>query len=257
MNIVAIHDLNEDKESLAKGLADAMGATVYEALARLRVPGMGPAVVAVFSAMEPAAGLLEKLRQAGFSASVLTEQEIESEQNASMVRRFSLGENELGVTTDKGDSLSISYKEAALILRGTAIISDSRTETTKTRKLSPELAVISGGMVMTKTIETVREVTTEARQGFFNLCARDGSILVFRENGLVYDSLGPAMKPSRMLNFGYLVSELRRRCPDALYDERLLNRAGQVALLGPSLNPEKHIAIATALLRKVLGRETV
>jgi hypothetical protein len=55
------------------------------------------------------------------------------------------------------------------------------------------------------------------------------------------------------LNFTYLISELRRRCPDALYDERLLSRAGQVALLGPSLNPEEHLIVATALLRKVLG----
>jgi hypothetical protein len=108
-------------------------------------------------------------------------------------------------------------------------------------------------MMITKTTKNVREVITEERQGFANLYAGDSSILIFRENGLVYDSLGSALKPSRALNFTYLISELCRRCPDALYDERLLSRAGQVALLGPSLNPEEHLIVATALLRKVLG----
>ena len=109
--------------------------------------------------------------------------------------------------------------------------------------------------MITKTTKNVREVTTEARQAFVTIYARDSSTFVFRENSLVYDSLGPAVQLTRAANFIYLVAELRRRCPDALYDERLLSRTGQATLLGPSLNPEENLIVATALLSKVLRDE--
>lgn len=253
MHIVAIHSLGDDKEGLAKELATVMGATVYEALARLRVPGSGPVTVAVFAENERATELLEKLQASGFKVSVLTAGEIEREARAFIVRRFSLGERDLGATAKTGESVSIPFPQIDLILRGTAIIQDVTTETVKKRSVSPGRAVLSGGMMITKTTENVREIVTEERQGFANLYTTDGSTLVFRENSLVYDSLGSALRPSRALNFTYLVSELRRRCPNALYDERLLSRANQVALLGPSLKPEDHLHAATALLRKVLG----
>lgn len=253
MHIVAVHSLNEDKEILAKALAAALGATLYEAVARLRVPGSGPITVAVFGEEEQALGLLKKLQATGFKASILTAAEIEMEGCAVIVRRFNLGESDLGVTAEEGDRISIPFQEIGLILRGTAINRDITTEIIKNRSLSPGRAILSGGMMITKTTKNVREVITDERQGFVNLYVRDGSILVFREKTLLYDSLGSALRPSRALNFTYLISELRRCCSDALYDERLLSRAGQVALLGPSLNPEEHLIVATALLRKVLG----
>lgn len=250
--IVALHSLKKDKEILAGALASALGLTMYEALARLRTPGYGPITVGVFAENERARQLAERLRSAGFKAQVLTGDEIETEGHAWIIRRFSLGEQELGITTEKGDSLSIPFQNIDLVLRGTMIVRDVATETVKNRSVSLERAVLSGGMVLTKTTKSVREVTNEERQGFVNLYAGDGSTLVFRENNLIYDSLGSALKPSRAANFTYLIAELRRHCPGAIYDERLLRRAGQVAILGPSLEPEEHLSVATALLAKVL-----
>ena len=252
MHVVAIHSLKNDKEILASTLAAVLGVTIYEALTRLHASGNGPLTVAVLAERERGVQLVERLQSAGFKASVLTAGEIESEGHARIVRRFSLGERELGVTTERGDSLSIPFQNIDLIIRGTAIVREVTTETVKNRSVSPGRAVLSGGMMITKTTRSVREVTAEERQGFVNLYAGDRSILVFREKTLVYDSLGPALRPSRVANFNYLIAELSRRCPDALYDERLLSRSGAAALLGPSLNPEEHLVVATALLAKVL-----
>lgn len=252
MHIVAIHSLKKDKEIFAGTLAAALRVTMYEALARLRVLGNGPLTVGIFAENEPAGQLAERLQSAGFKALVLTQGEIETEGHAWIVRRFSLGEQELGVTAEKGNSLSIPFQNIDLILRGTMIVCDVMTETVKNRSVSLKRAVLSGGMVLTKTTKTVREMTNEERHGFVNLYAGDSSTLVLRENSLVYDSLGTALRPSRVANFAYLIAELRRRCPKALYDERLLSRAGQVAILGPSLEPEEHLIVATALLAKVI-----
>jgi hypothetical protein len=251
MHVVGIHSLKDDKESLAGSLAAVLGVTVYEALSRLRAPGSGPLIVAVLAEKERAVYLVEKLRSTGFKALMLTGDEIENEGNALIVRRFSFGERGLGVTTEKGDSFDISFQNIDVILRGTDIFREVTTETVKKRSLSLERAVLSGGMMISKTTKSVRETATEERQGFANIYPADGTVLVFRENKLVYDSLGPELRPSRVANFNNVVSELVRRCTGALYDARLLNRAAQAALLGPSLRPEEHLIVATALLSKV------
>lgn len=49
MYIVAIDNLGEDKEGIARALSGALETTVYDALVRVRVPGKGPLIVAVFS----------------------------------------------------------------------------------------------------------------------------------------------------------------------------------------------------------------
>jgi superfamily II DNA/RNA helicase len=256
MHIVAMHSLAKDKEVLAGRLAAALGVTTYEALARLRAPGNGPLTVGVFAEKERAEQRAELLRTAGFQTALLTNDEIETERHARAVRQFSLGDHELCVTTDKGDSLGVPFQNIRLILRGTMIVRDVSTETVTKRSVSPGRAVLSGGLALTKTTKEVREVTRDERQGFVNLYTADGSILAFREKSLLYDSLGPALKASQAANFSHLVSELRRRCPQAPYDDRLLSRAGQIALLGPSLTPEDHLVVATALLAKVLQAES-
>lgn len=69
---------------------------------------------------------------------------------------------------------------------------------------------------------------------------------------LTYESFGPRRQPSRAANFAVLVAELRRRCPAAVYDERLLTRAGQARVLGPALSPGEHRDVAITLLVRVL-----
>lgn len=252
MHIVGIYELGKEKESLAGPLAAALGRTNCEAMARLRAPGDGPLIVAVF-AMEEQAGLLsEKLRYAGFKAVVLSADEIEAEKHARIVRRFGLGDQDLLIETVKAEKLTVPFLDIELILRGTGIVSAMSSETVKSRSVSLGRAVLSGGMMISKTKKDVREVRTEEREGFINLYAGDAPALVFRENSIAYDSLGSELRPSRAANFVYLVSELRRRCTTARYDERLLTRAGQAFLLGPSLVPEESLTVATALLAKTL-----
>lgn len=253
MHVIAIHRLGQDRETHAPALASALGITMYEALSRLRSPGNGPFTIGVFADLELAMQMEAKLRSAGFSSIVLTQDEITAERSPLIVRKFELSDNELAVVTETGESLHISFQNIRLILRGIGIVRGTVTETVKNRSVSLGRAVLSGGLMLTKTTKSVQEVATEERAVFFNLYAGGMPVLVSRENGLLYDSLGPALQPSRALNFTYLIAELRRRCPAAQYDERLLTRPAQIALLGPTLNPEEHLSVATALLAKGLS----
>jgi hypothetical protein len=252
MQVVAIYGIGADREHLATPLSSALGRTVLEARSRLNAPGSGPFVVGVFGEKDRALGLAAQLRNGGFNAAVLEEVEILRENRRENVRKFDLGEGGLRAEPAEGGGRTVAYSVVELILRGTGISSSTTTETTKQRSFSLGRAVLSSGLSVTKTTKTVREVTSQEREGFFILYAGDAPPLEFRENRLLYDSLGPARKQSRAANFAFLVSELRSRCSAAQYDERLLTRAGQAALLGPSLDPEEHLTVATALLSKVL-----
>jgi hypothetical protein len=252
MHIVAIYNLPENKESLAETLAAALMATKYEALSRLKAPGKGPLVVGVSAAIRPAEELLTRLRAKGFEAAILKENEIENEAHRFVVRKFRLGGDAMIVESKTEKSLAVDFSSIDLIIRGTSIAQTTVTETVKEKKFAPGMALMTGGLKMSKTIEKSTENTAQTREGFFFLYAGDRQTLVFREGGLTYDSLGTAMQPTRQANFSYLLEELRRRSPEALYDDRLLARAGQVQLLGPLLTPEAHLDIATSLLGKLL-----
>ncbi|MEJ2697056.1 MAG: hypothetical protein P8013_10455 [Candidatus Sulfobium sp.] len=254
MHVVAIRSLTEDKESLGGKLAAALGVTAFEALARLRIPGSGPLVVAVYREPAPARRLVGNLQSAGFGAVLLTAGEIATEADRPSARRFRLDEEKLHVESAGEGSFDVAYRDVNLILRGTRIALSTFTETVKKRSFSPGRAVLSGGLMLSRTTKTARETAIEEREGFFVLYAREGTALTFSEKGVVYDSLGAALQPARAANFAYLARELRRRCLDAVYDERLLTRAAQAALLGPRLSPETHLDVATCLLAKVLRR---
>ena len=254
MNIVAIHNLGKDKETLAGALAAVLNVSSYDVLMRLRVPSNGPLTVAVFAQKERAEELGAKLQSAGFAALVLTDADIEAAAITRVVRRFALGERELRIETEKGDKLNITFQEIDLILCGMRISRSTETETVKNRSINLGRAVLSGGMMLTKTTKTTREVVTEERERFVNLYAGDNPAIVFRENTLDYTSLGAMRKPSRSENFTYLVDELRRCCPSAGYDDRLVNRAAQAALLGPRLDPENNLVVSTSLLAKALRK---
>jgi hypothetical protein len=237
---------------LAGALASVLKVTMYEALTRLRAPGNGPLIVAVLADKERAGQLVQQLHSAGFKAAGLAADEIDTAAFAWIVRRFSLGERGLHVETEKGDNLDTPFQDIDLLLCGIRISRSTSTQTVKGRSMDLGRAVLSGGMMLTKTTKTTRDVTTEVRERFVNVYAGDAPAIVFRENALDYNSLGPARKLSRSENFTYLVAELRRYCPGTRYDERLMNRSAQASLLGPSLNPEEHLFVATALLAKVL-----
>ena len=252
MHVLAIYDVKENKQELAGVLAKVLNVTVFEANLRLRTPGSGPFVVGVFAEEVQATKLADELKSKRFSAVVLNNDEIKVEADKWLVRRFDFGEKDLIVKSNDGRSLTIAYNNIKLILHGIGIFSHTSMETTNKRTMSLGNAVLTGGLKMTKTTKITHEVTKEERERFLTLYTGELPTLAFNETGLVYDSLGPALGLSRSVNFGHLAAELRRLCRGAQYDERLLSKAGQTALLGPLLKPDEYVFVATALLAKVL-----
>lgn len=252
MHVVVIHRWPEVTAELAQALAAALEVTAFDA--RQRLIGGGPAVVGSFADSHQARALAEKLQKSGFAGFVLDALAVRSSAGRFVVRRFELGEGALRIEAADGRRGEIAYGEIDLLLPCTCIAGHTESRTVTERKFSMGRTLLAGGVPLTKKVNRREEVTTEEREEALYLFAGRRPPVVLPQNGLAYDGLGAAMELSRELNFAYLKSELRRLSPDAVHDDRLLKRPGQVRLLGPALNPETNLDLAVSILARSLRR---
>jgi hypothetical protein len=252
MHVVVIDGWKEETAGVVQALADALGITAFEA--RQRVIGGAPAVLASFAAAQQAHALAEKLDQRGLSTLIVDATAVRSRSGHLLVRRFELGKWSLCVETVDGKRAEIPYQEIDLLLPGIGTVENSELKTVSERKLSLGKTILSGGIPMTKKVERQEVVTTEESRKVLYLYAGNLPPADFSQDGMTYDGLGAAMKLSRELNFGYLISELRRLSPGATYDDRLLNRAALVRLLGPAQQPGTGLDLAAEILSRSLRR---
>ena len=257
MHVVAVHHLQGTPEQLARDLAAVFGITPYEARSRVIAPAGGPAVVASFAGLDPAAACAAQLRGAGFTPLLVADQEIETDTGRALVRELQFAQHGLRVETRNMGTLSVPYADIDLVLRGAGIVTSSEIETKTEKKFDLGRAVVSGGMMLRKKTTTVTEHTSSERQPFCHLYRPGRPPVVLRQNDMDYSSLGADRQLSRDANFNWICAELRRRCPAATWDDRLQTRPGLAQLLGPAFDPERHLDLAITLLaRSARGKAT-
>jgi hypothetical protein len=112
---------------------------------------------------------------------------------------------------------------------------------------------MTGGIPMTEKTKYQKEVININIGKHLYLYAQGKQQpVIFSQNKVAYDGLGPAMKVSQEQNFTYLINELHQLSTRAIYDDRLLKRITQNRLLGPTLNPETNLDIAIEILVQYL-----
>ncbi len=270
MTVLAIYNLKGNEALLARQLAAVLHKTVYEANSRVRAPGGGPSVIGSFASAGPARDTAALLEERGFDTLLLDEPELEADARRFVVHSYSLGPASMllaarpggtgaaGGTGSPGSNtrLEVAYDAVELLLRGVVISRPDKGAAGSgrtVRKFSLTRAALSGGLILTKAVPAPRRPPVEEREGFLQLYARGLPPVAWRESELSYHtSRGMALLPSRHANFVQLVAELRRRCPRAVYDERLASRAGQAQLLGPALSPDSHLDVAISVLAGTL-----
>jgi hypothetical protein len=250
MHVVVIHGWKEETTGLVQAISDALGITVFEA--RQRLIGGGPAVAASFADPEQAFALSKKLNQSGIATLVVDAAEARSRAGYFIVRRFELNESSLRIETSDRQRAEIANGEIDLLLAATSIVRSAEKKTVTERKLSVGKTILAGGIPLSKKVKHEEEMTTEERSKVLYLYAGNRVPIVFNQDGMIYDGLGAAMQLSREQNFTYLISELRRLSPRAVYDDRLLKRVGLVRLLGPALDPETNLDLAIDILARSL-----
>lgn len=252
MHVVVIHRWQEETPELAQGLAAALEVTAFDA--RQRLIGGGPAVVASFADLNSARAVARELQKRGFKGFVLDAEAVRSGDSPFIVRRFEMGAEALRIEANDGRREEIAYPEIEVLLPASAVSGHTETRTVTERKFSMGKTLMAGGVPLTKKVKRQEEVTTQEHEEVLYLWAGKRPPVIFPRSRVAYDGLGEAMKMSRELNFAFLTSELRRLCPNAVFDERLRQRAGQVRLLGPALNTETNLDLAVEILARSLRR---
>jgi hypothetical protein len=245
MHAVVIDRVQGDVATLAKAAADVLGVTAYDVRASMQVPGGGPSVLTVLGDRTRAEATREGLERAGFDARVVS---VQPEAQQVDVRTFELGPHGLTVQTRGGTQTHLPYEDIRLLVRATAVTTQTKTKTMRERKFAPMRTVLSGGLVNTK-VQTTKKTThtTDSTELLYAFGSADTPVRM-AEDTLLYQGLGPALQPSRTANFARLVQELRRRCPRAAFDERLRRRNVCSQILGRTLSPDDFMDLAVTLV---------
>ena len=128
-----------------------------------------------------------------------------------------------GVRASADSPESLRYARIGALLRATHRRTVETTEKVNERKFRPGMAVLTGGLVLSK--KTSREVTSrsEQREQVLYLFPVDGAPpWILREREAHYGGLGKHLKPTSNENFQTTIAQLRERSPNAAYDERLM-----------------------------------
>jgi hypothetical protein len=252
MHVVAIQQFDGEAEPRAARLAAATGLTLLEARSRARGPG--PRVVCTFGDGGDAALAAAALDAAGFAPLVLAGFELEDDHARVVARTAHVERDALAVTTRDGRALEAPLATVELLLRGTAFRSGTETVVKKERQLSLGKAVLTGGILLSRNVETKSTRETHDFEPFLHVYAAGLPPIALREREIAYGAGrgGKPLEPSRAANFTRLAGELRGGAPAATWDERLLTRAGQTHLLGGVLDPEAFLDVALTLLARAL-----
>ncbi len=253
MYIVAVHGWQTEEAAAAKVIAEVLGILVFEA--RQKIAGGSPTVLVSFADPEQAKMVALKLTRSGVPARMIDTQAVRSNSQPVRITHFELGSQSLRVRSAEGESFTLEYASMALLL--VAISSSGQLTTMATgtkRKFSLGKTLLAGGLPMTKKVKTEVRQTTEERDKVLWLYSRERRRLLFERAALDFTGLGEAMQLSRDLNFTHLENELRRLAARAIYDDRLLRRAGLTQLLGQPLNPETDLDLAFEILARALWK---
>lgn len=251
MHLVVITRWKEETTESAQEISKVLGNTVFDVQQRM-ICG-SPTVLAGFADPQQALIMAKRLNQTGNVTMIVDVTEFRSRTGSIIVRHFKLNESSLHIEMADKRSAEIPYEKIDMILPVSCSVRHSETKITTERKLSIGKTLLTGGLPMFDKVKHKQDLTSEKINKILYLyVSKRLQPIVFSVDNITFEGLGEAMKISRELNFTYLIGELHRLSPGAGYDDRLLRRAGQVRLLGPTLNPETNIDLAVEILVRTL-----
>jgi hypothetical protein len=225
---------------LVPTLARALGVTAFEANQLLR--GSPPWVLLKTPDPAKATRLANELAPAGVIAVDLAS--VPTTETMHEVRGFALEPDALVSLNQNGTSERLAWAEVSALVRRFRRVVTTDVEVNRERKFDLGRAVITQGLVMSKTEKKVTETHGEAREPIAYLLRRTGAPWFTAERRCRYDGLGALLKPARVENFNTLVKQLQTRLPQVPFDDRLLK--------GRSFSPEE-----VDLLVHLIGRQLV
>lgn len=230
-------------EALTTQVAEVLGVTPYDVRASVVAAVQGPAILSVHAEAEPANTAVAALSPVPVHAIVIDVEAALAHVDEFIAARFSFTATELVVTASDGAVRWLAYADIVTLVR-----IELRTVTERVEVVPRSLRV---GAFSRRSPGT-RVVRAAHTDELLFVLERNGAAVRLSEARLTYEGLGDALNPLRSTNFFLVVDELRRRCPDAGFDERLRSPGSLPALLGKVLSPERYVALAAVLVAEGL-----
>ncbi len=202
-------------------LAPAIGLAPYDA--RLRLVTATPTVLASGLALGDAQRLLGLLRERGHGAVACDADTIPAPERALLLRGFALEPDTLVGLDVQRRPAPLHYADIIGIARAVEISSQSHAVESTEKKLDVGRALLSGGLVMSRTVSKV-ETSDSFERHHVAYLFRNGTAdpVLLKEHLLSYEGLGAARGASAHASFEALLAALRAATPAAMHDDRLL-----------------------------------
>lgn len=252
MWVVAIVELRGTVDAEAAALAADRGTTAYEE--RLALAAGFPAIVVRTSDHAVARHMLERIQSRRHGALAVDSSTLVGSEQMVAMRRFTLEPDAVHLSDATGERLP--YDDIGALLRANHWSRSEAETEVKSKAFSMGRALLSGGLVVSKTVTQKQRSVTHDDQQLLYVFRRSGGIpWVLYERGTSYAGLGSQLQPSSVQNFLKVTSLLRAHAPDAFYDERLLGSraAARAARLSGGAGAHESSASGVDLLAHILA----
>lgn len=173
--------------------------------------------------------ITKALEEAGFVALLGDESAILGDKDRVVARNLELSPEGLVAIDGRGQRFVCPSQTITAFLRGFRRFESTEITKTTKRKLDIGKALLSGGLMLTKKVETVSETTTSVKEAFLLIqCGSGLPEIVLYEHKVNYQCLGSGLQLSTLGNQAALLARLQALAPQVPVDDRLA-RPGFVA----------------------------
>lgn len=217
---VALVALGTSVEAEAPSFAEELGLDPYGATQVLR--RQLPTVVLRTPDRDVASKQLERLVRRGHSAVGFSLDAVVASAAMGEVRSFVLEDGAVRFQLRGRQDELVPFDAFLCFVRAVHRSTEKITTVTKERAFDIKKFAVSGGVLMTKTVEKEKVSQVEEREAVVYLFRRGSAPLLFGATRAKYMGLGAEVRPTQLENFERTLTLLRERAPFAPYDTRLV-----------------------------------
>jgi len=214
-----------------------------------KLAGILPRVLFTGLGAASAPAMVQGLEALGFVVLTLEGGAAPSDRERVLARRIEFSSGSVCVTDREGRTHACPPSSISLLQRGTRTSTTSEKVTTSERKLDVGRAVLSGGLMLTKTTEKTSIKTTQNAEPFLLIQRNDGEPeLMLYERRIDYAGLGAEMQPASRGNLETVWTKLKAMAP-SLVDDRV-SRPGFVSGLPTTADDPVDLALFLVALAR-------
>jgi len=214
-----------------------------------KLAGILPRVLFTGLGAASAPDTIQGLQSLGFVVLTLEAGSAPTDRERVIARRIEFANGSVCITDREGRTHACAPSSISLLQRGTRTSTTSEKVTTSERKIDVGRAVMTGGLMLTKTTEKTSIKTTQNAEAFLLVQRNDAEPdLMLYERRIDYAGLGAEMQPVSRGNLETVWTKLKAMAP-ALVDDRV-SRPGFVSGLPTTADDPVDLALFLVALAR-------